>query len=223
MQKARESLVLRNLVFDNKLPSDPSEPDPAPKSDAKPKNIPQLDLNSSADGTDDSTTDFAAEGWPSRVPVDGWPLPAATARPTAATAPPAVTAPAAQPAAKLQDILSSFRPGLLEDIVSLATNFGNSTSPPAVSEPVVSLPPSLSVPPPGYIPENGAARRLDLPPPHRAQGDHYQHRGPQRGSRGAHRGRDYPYSRPCKFWMEMGNCKFGDNCSFSHQNVHHKY
>ena len=56
--------MLKALYFDNRLPSDPFEPDVVPKAgEARPpRAIPQIDLSANSG---DSTVDFSAGGWPS--------------------------------------------------------------------------------------------------------------------------------------------------------------
>ena len=121
-----------------------------PKSDVEPKGIPQIDLASGSS----TVTDFVSNGWSSKPSstssVHSAPAPAATvtkspsierspsqmesaATHSAVTSSPsstgtksAVTSKPAAPA-NLHELLSSFKPGLLENIVNMANTMSNSS------------------------------------------------------------------------------------------------
>jgi len=143
VQQNREMHVLRPLFFDNKLPSDPSEPTldatNRPNPDAKPEAIPQIDTNT--DNPADTTTDFTLTGWPAisallssiskTTPASVKPSADSAGKISATTTAPVVSSPntnSAEPAvkkdaaAKVQDILSTLN---LANIVSLVNNFGS--------------------------------------------------------------------------------------------------
>ena len=243
MQAERESQTLRPLFFDNQMPSDPTEPDPIKVDQSrpahKPKSIPQIDLSlENGAHNENSSTDFSLNGWPviGALPPktrDNSPPPPAAVKDTEA------------PAAKFQDILSTFKPGLLENILSLAKqNTTNSTAnsstinqqpnltsrPPPIIPPIGGkLPPSLSQPPPSLLQpvyNNGYDRHDEYDRDYDSRGhrdrDH-GHRDRRRGhgghaghNRGNFRGGPHRKS-PCRFYFE-GNCTRGDNCTFSHAN-----
>ena len=235
VQADREMTVLRPLFFDNKLPSDPSDPDPSPKSDNKPKPIPQIDLQGA--NPEDSLKDFS---------VDPWPRDLVVTPPAAAVVEPAAAAPSVP---KISDILSNFQPGFLENIVNIANNF--SLPPPvtasALPTPVNAAKDSFSGPPPQLLqnppppvtnsllnPVYNSAKPSgplssdqafdNLIPTSQGHDRRFQDRGNNhfRG-RGGRRGRGGPYNRPnnfprgvCHAWADQGSCRKGDNCNFSH-------
>ena len=139
MQRERETRVLTQLYFGNSMPSDPSEPDPMPKSagTVEPKAIPQIDLTNT-----NSETDFSANGWTSKLPPPPTAFDALIAAPvkkssslertspTDHSAPPqaAASTAASKPPTNLQELLSSLKPGLLENIVNMANTMSSSSS-----------------------------------------------------------------------------------------------
>jgi len=60
VQELRENSVLQALFFNNKIPSDPTEPDASNVPKGEPKLIPSEDTSDQAE----AVTDFSAEGWP---------------------------------------------------------------------------------------------------------------------------------------------------------------
>ena len=213
MQSEREMRVLCSFYLENQLPQDPTEPEPCKPSDVKPKPIPQIDLNSGiTEGADDSTTDFAPAGWPpilkggSQEPLSDFDR--------LRGEDPVVEEPVKPAATKLSDILSTFKPGLLEDIVRM-TSMSKSEPNEKSTKPEIQLPASFNVPPPNFTAPPAAPHQF----PESDRGHHNNHnyrhrRGPMRSGHGD---RPFPYAgRPCTFWMEKGNCIKGDRCSFSH-------
>ena len=213
MQSEREMRVLCSFYLENQLPQDPTEPEPCKPSDIKPKPIPQIDLNSgSAEGADDSTTDFAPAGWPkilkggSQEPLSDF---------DRLRGPDLVVEEPVKPAAtKLSDILSTFKPGLLEDIVRM-TSMSKSETNEKSTKPEIQLPANFNVPPPNFTSPPAAPHQY----PESDRGHHNNHnyrhrRGPMRSGHGD---RPFPYAgQPCKFWMDKGNCLKGDRCPYSH-------
>ena len=142
VQEARESTVLRPLFFDNKLPEDPSEPEPAAKSDSKPRPIPQIDLQ--AENPEDSLKDFSAEPWPGVMKAASSPPHAVAEKAGASEAAAAPIAGATPASNKIQDILSNFQPGFLENIVNLANNFSSLPTPVSAAHPATTTTPPPS-------------------------------------------------------------------------------
>ena len=239
-QRAREGRVLKALYFDNRLPSDPFEPDPLPKTAseaaAPPRAIPQIDLSSNSG---DSTVDFSTDGWPS----------------TPAAVQPAAAADVVTP--NLKDLLNTLKPSLLQSIMGFKS--GTTTTPlPAVSSPpptteatadrlAVPMAPAVVTepheepymngfdrllphgpPPPQHGPPSyhgppypggrGGRMRPDWGPRHPPPFDHRHHRG------GPPRPHRLPYGgppmkrQPCRFWADFGRCAKEDRCTFAHIN-----
>jgi hypothetical protein len=240
-QRTREGRVLKALYFDNRLPSDPFEPDVVPKAGEAPpppRAIPQIDLTPNS-GL--SLTDFSAEGWPST---------------SSSHHPPSSAPPPPQQATNLKDLLSTLKPSLLQNIIGLTSGLSGAggghqlpsppvmapapvrvPSPAAAGPPPEALPngygrpPPTNVPPPppaggrqqyvqpggfpgGGPPYPGAGRggmRPDWRPSFQRGGHHNQHHQP-RGYR------PYPSGggRPCRFWLDYGSCQKEDRCTYSH-------
>jgi len=217
VQRERETRVLTQLYFGNSMPSDPSEPDPVPKSagTVEPKAIPQIDLTNT-----NSETDFTANGWTSKLPS---PPPTAfdalvaapikkspsldrTSPPTDNSAAPpqtSTTAAASKPPTNLQELLSSLKPGLLENIVNMANTISSSSSNNTSARGQNEQDSAKSAVSPTHDnnyhnnkpfnkSETAAKNRpkFSLPPPVNHRAPHSQ--GPQRGfeSRGGHQSRD---------------------------------
>jgi len=217
VQTEREKTVLRQLLFNNALPPDPSEPDNQPRSHSsdssiQPKAIPQIDL-----AAPDTITDFTEHGWSSQ------------SAPKISLPPP--TPAQVKQKSSIQDIMSTFKPGLLENIVNIAKNMAsannaagadNNGSPSYNSSPqVVTSPPQQVTSPPPMLPRagngHGAANRpkFTLPKPVSVSQKRGNYNGRPNGQYD-HNGRFNRQRPTCKFYMERGRCSKGERCDFEH-------
>ena len=136
-----------------------------------PNNTFQIDLSlENGAGNPDSSTDFAPDGWP----VIGALPPPTHSLDTSPSPPPTPTTndTTGSENNKFEDILSNFKPGLLQNILSLAKqgvpSNNISTNNPQQQQPDLHRPPPSLVPPPigGQLPNHPPPNsRLDLPPP----------------------------------------------------------
>lgn len=254
-QIERESRVLTQLYFNDALISDPSEPDTMPKSDVEPKGIPQIDLASGGS----TITDFVSNGWsskPSSTSTFDTLLPPATVTksPSIERSPPQMESSSINPSTvasttstdtrlpapvttkpaaptNLHELLSSFKPGLLENIVNMANTMSNTSSGANNTDTINNV-----VSPNSYNVNNthnninhqqnkpisspkgppGTRPKFTLPPPvNHAAPRHFngQHRPRDSHQNGPYRGGG---PRVCNFFADFGKCAKGDNCNFAH-------
>merc|ERR550519_46176 len=154
VQELRENSVLQALFFNNKIPSDPSEPDVSSLPRGEPKLIPGEDTSDQAE----AVTDFSSEGWPD--PLD---------ERLQQSAPP-------MDHDHVNELLSSINPNLIQNVMG-------GGPPPATGNPAIDnallaaqraaaealrmeglLPPSMPGPPGGHFDMNIPPPQMPPPP-----------------------------------------------------------
>jgi len=200
VQEKRELRVLKSLFF-NKVPTDPSEPEPevTNRKGFSMKEIPLVDQSETAG----PALDYSSEGWPAALVQPGG-AGAGAGLPSSLTA-----------------LLSNISPGLLASLPpthlpppSLPTPQLNSADAAlfAAQKAAAETLAASAIGSNGH--SNGFGRGGF------GGGGGFRGGGGRevggRGGRGRDGYRDREIRRPCKFWMERGRCKEEDHCQYPH-------